>query len=300
LVIKTDKRIFNLDVSLKEDFFYQAKPNENIEIQVNDSIKRIYRGAVRVTNMGKELRVVNITPIEKYVAGVVAGEVGAKAEPELIKAHAILARTYALKKISIASLSDLAYHQVFKGYSLLAQDYEFYSAETADRVLRNGGKLADVMYHAECGSLIYHAGEYWPATDRYISPSNLPGTMSLGKSWQVIITRKQLETVFENANTVKRLVTVPVTIDLGNQIKNIESFRLGINRKYGWNTIASNEFTIQTVSAGWLLKGKGRGHLIGMCQQQANKLSQQGWHFDQLLKLFYPNYEIEYLNDHGH
>jgi stage II sporulation protein D len=293
LVISTNHRVFHLDTSLQGEFFFQAKPGEDIEISVNDSIHRIYRGSIRVTQAKNELRVENITPLENYVAGVVAGEIGGSAEPEFIKAQAILARTYALNKSTKTVLSDLAYHQVFKGFSALAKRYLFYSAETAGMVLNSSGKIADVMYHAECGSAIYPAGEFWPVHERYILPSILPSEMLHGEEWQASLSREQLSNVFTEATVLKRLEIVPVIIDLGNQKKNVESFRLEINRIYGWNNIPSNEFIVQSTSDGWILKGKGRGHLVGLCQQQANQLAMDGWQYDQLLALFYPTLEIE-------
>jgi stage II sporulation protein D len=293
LVITTDKREFRLDTSLQGEFFFQAKPDENIEINVNDSVRRIYRGSIKVTKVGNELRVENITPLESYVAGVVAGEIGAAAKPEFIKAQAILARTYALNKAAKTSLSDLAYHQVFKGFSSLAKQYKFFSIQTEGMVLNNSGSIADVMYHAECGSAIYHAREFWPASDSYALPSPLPSEILPGEGWQISLSKEQVSSTFSGVTTIKRLAIAPIAIDMGNQKKNVESFRLGINRKYGWNTIPSNEFTIQPTIGGWILKGAGRGHLVGLCQQQANELAKNGWRYDQLLELFYPTLEIE-------
>lgn len=293
LIITTNNRIFHLDTSLQGEFFYKANPNEDIEISVNDSVHRIYRGSIRVIKEGDELRIENTTSVENYVAGVVAGEIGSEAEPEFIKAQAILARTYALNKAAKTMLSDLAYHQVFKGFSLLASKYKFYSAQTAGLVLKDSDRLADIMYHGECGSAIYSAGEFWPIHGTYTLPRVLPSEMLEGEEWQVFVSQKQLNSVFSGAATMKRMQSTPISIDLGNQKKNAELFRLGINRQYGWNTIPSNEFTIQSSASGWVLKGKGRGHLVGLCQQQANQLAMNGWRYDQLLSLFYPSLEIE-------
>lgn len=294
LIVTTNNRVFHLNTSLQSEFFFQAKTGEDIEIRINDSIHRTYRGSIRVTKEDGELRVENITALESYVAGVVAGEIGGAAEPEFIKAQAILARTYALNKSSKTALSDLAYHQVFKGFSSLAKQYKFYSAQTAGMVLNDSGRIADIMYHAECGSAIYHAGEFWPVHNSYALPGLLPPEMLHGEEWQVSLSIEQLRRTFSGAKMIKLLATAPITIDLGNQKKNIESFRLGINRKYGWNIIPSNEFTIQPVLGGWVLKGRGRGHLVGLCQQQANQLAMDGWRYDQLLLLFYPELEIEH------
>lgn len=287
VTIKTHSRIFQLNNITNSDFEYHAPLDEDIEITVNNDIHRIYRGTIRAHWAGDEFTLENSTPLEMYVAGVVIGEIGANAEPELIKAQAILARTYALKTLKHEALFDLAYHQVFHGFNDYAQAVYPYTRQTKDIVLYQKNELADVLYHAECGSHIYQAGEFWHAAN-YHPPVNLPSGLNKGAQWHAILTEEQLKKVFPDTIQVIRRAGIPVMIDLGTQKKAVEDFRLAINREYGWNTIPSNEFHVQPQGEGWLLSGRGRGHLVGLCQQQAEQLARQGWQYGQILNLFYP------------
>jgi SpoIID/LytB domain protein len=126
----------------------------------------------------------------------------------------------------------------------------------------------------------------------------LPDSIALGQPWKITLSKQQISKVFPGASKLfRKSESQPVKIDIGQGLINIESFRLGINRQYGWNTIPSNEFTIEQKTEGWLLKGRGRGHLVGLCQQQANELAGQGWQYHEILKLFYPSLSIEKLNE---
>ncbi len=289
--IETSHRIFHLDQSRPDSVEFTAPVEEQIVVKVNNNISRIYRGKVQAQWAGDEYIIHNTTPLEVYVAGVVIGELGAGIHPELARAQAILARTYALKARQRGSLSDLAYHQVFKGFDAHAQKIFAYTKETGGLVLRYQGKLADVLYHAECGSNIYGTGEFWNSSS-YQSAVALPVGMKKGAMWATQLSDRQIKEVFPHYTGIKIVDSIPIMIDLGNRQIDIESFRLAINRKFGWNTIPSNEFNLKSEHSGWQFIGRGRGHLVGMCQLQANELAQHGWHYQQILKLFYPQYSI--------
>ena len=293
LTVETRSRIFQLAHGVPPQFEFSAPVDQPMTITVGD-LQRSYRGTIQVSWSGDEYVLKNITPIEMYVAGVVVGELGSQAEPELIKAQAILARTYALKTRQRETLADLAYHQVFHGFDHYAQSIYAITRQTHDLVLMQDGRLADALYHAECGSAIYQAGEFW-RVDNYQVPIELPAGMTKGQPWQVFLTEAQLSAVFPKATQLSQLRTIPMMMDLGSEQRNIETFRLMINRKYGWNTIPSNEFDIQRQSQGWLLQGHGRGHLVGLCQLQAGELAGQGLGYEQILGVFYPDLKLTSL-----
>ena len=55
-----------------------------------------YRGSIDVTRSGSGLLAVNTLPLESYVAGVIAAEVGASWPAEALKTQAVAARSYAV------------------------------------------------------------------------------------------------------------------------------------------------------------------------------------------------------------
>lgn len=295
LEVRTRSRIFRLQPRSHPHWRFTAPDGEDIRITVNGDPQRVYRGSITVDWVGSEYRVENRTPLEIYVAGVVTGELGTGKDEELIKAQAVLARTYALKTLAREPLSDLAYHQVFKGFDRYAQRVYPVSQQTRNEVLQHEGKLADALFHAECGSAIYHAGQFWPSADT--GPTReLPAGIPTGHPWRVHLSDEQVARVFPNARQLVRLERqYPVVIDTLESQWPVETFRLMINRRFGWNTIPSNEFHIRRQTRGWQLDGRGRGHLVGLCQQQAEQLAEAGWRYRDILQLFYPELEIATL-----
>jgi stage II sporulation protein D len=57
--------------------------------------KREYPGALEIVPSGESLVVINELPLEDYLAGAVKAEAGDKMPMEMLKAQAIVARTYA-------------------------------------------------------------------------------------------------------------------------------------------------------------------------------------------------------------
>ena len=57
--------------------------------------KREYPGALEIVPSGENLVVINEVPLEDYLAGAVKAEAGDKMPMEMLKAQAIVARTYA-------------------------------------------------------------------------------------------------------------------------------------------------------------------------------------------------------------
>ncbi|MEJ2075806.1 MAG: SpoIID/LytB domain-containing protein [Reinekea sp.] len=296
LDITTRSRVFHLTPQTHLHWQFSAPLGEDITVTVNNELQRVYRGNLTVDWDGDEYRIENKTPLEVYVAGVVVGELGADSEVELIKAQAVLARTYALKVGAREPLSDLAYHQVFAGFDVYARRRYAITLQTRGEVLLRAGELAAALFHAECGSAIYFAGQFWPTADKRRALP-LPVGVSVGAPWQVMLTDAQLAEVFPDVEQLVLLARQPVVVDIGARQIGLESFRLQVNRRFGWNRLPSNEFSVERLRDGWLLRGRGRGHLVGMCQRQAGELARNGIGYRGILALFYPESEVSGVSD---
>ena len=122
-------------------------------LKIND---RRYRGQLRVLIVKDFLCLINLVPLEKYLYGVVPKEFKTT-YPELAKAQAIVARTYALghrgkyEKQGFDFTNDSS-SQVYGGFD--AEDKICSAAVDATRgmVLLYEGKLARYpLYHSTCG-----------------------------------------------------------------------------------------------------------------------------------------------------
>ncbi|MCW8814241.1 MAG: SpoIID/LytB domain-containing protein, partial [Chlorobium sp.] len=77
----------------------------------------------------------------------------------------------------------------------------------------------------------------------------------------------------------------------GNEIRSI--LRTSDNKNILWSTM----FDLSTNSNSIVLKGKGFGHGVGLCEWGAIVLSRKGWKYKDILQHYYPGTNVEKYND---
>lgn len=278
-----------------------------VELEGGSNISRTYYGSLLIDKIGSELLIVNITPLKRYIASVVISEM-AWSSNEAMLAQAVLVATYAINKKNINSLSplskgvlkrydlsDLAYDQVYTGASLYEEKFYQRIKNRHVQLIHNDGKLIDAVYHAECGSKVLSAEQVWgrampSLTNVFIDKDELKGQL-----WQVAIERGALDKIFEtdfgSYTLTKRDEQLGVKVN--DDWYGIDEFRLSIDRALGWNTLPSNEFTLEVNARDVVFVGRGRGHLVGMCQNLAIHFSKKGWGLKKILLWFYPFSDIK-------
>lgn len=118
---------------------------------------RRYAGSLEVAPGPAGLTVVNELPLEDYLRGVLGAEMpGGPESLEALKAQAVAARTYALKRLgSRAALGfDLfadVQDQVYAGLDGASPAADRAVRETRGAVLLSEGLLLDAYYHSTCG-----------------------------------------------------------------------------------------------------------------------------------------------------
>lgn len=76
------------DVVIGVDFHWERKEDQ------------VFSGALRIhPNTGGRLTIINETPVETYLTSVIASEMSAAAHPELLKAHAVISRSWLLAQL---------------------------------------------------------------------------------------------------------------------------------------------------------------------------------------------------------
>ena len=75
------------DVTIGVDFHWEQKENQRFE------------GALKLTPEGEKVRAVNVVNLEDYLKSVISSEMSATSSPELLKAHAVISRSWLLAQI---------------------------------------------------------------------------------------------------------------------------------------------------------------------------------------------------------
>lgn len=264
-------------------------------------------------------------PLEDYLVGVVAAEMPARFEEEALKAQAVAARTYALKRLKAYGGSGCAKHpeadictdpsccQAYLKEDELRRrwgifSYPEYQLKIADAVAATNGlvitydyQLIDPVYHASCGGLgTEDAAAVWGNAVPYLKPVSCPyDDNSPHQMAETVLTLKDLE------KQLGEKVTVPVSGGLDLQVLvrtasgRVKELKVGnvtlpgteVRQRLGLN---STSFSWQLAENGKVIfTTYGKGHGVGMCQYGANGLAKQGQDFRAILKHYYTGVEIE-------
>lgn len=260
--------------------------------------------AIKNSDTGK---VSNIN-LEEYVIGVVAGEMPASFSMEALKAQAIAARTYAIYKMNTATkeydlVTDIT-NQVYitneKMQENWQENYEYYYNKikdavktTKDLIMTYNGEVICSFYFSTSNGSTEDASLVFGEAKDYLKSVSSPEN---SKETKVTLTKEEFCTKLGiTCNEIK--------------ISNIEASNTGrinyitINDKKFKGTIVrtklglrSTDFDINVSSEKVEITTKGYGHGVGMSQYGANILANEGKTYEEILKYYYQNINIEKIS----
>ncbi len=71
-----------------------------------------------------------------------------------------------------------------------------------------------------------------------------------------------------------------------------EAGRLELARKLGWSVLPSSNYEVSRQGRTIVLRGRGQGHGIGLCQRGAGAMAASGADFRAILAHYYPNTSV--------
>jgi stage II sporulation protein D len=162
---------------------------------------RPYRGHLRLVQDGRGFTVVNVIEVEDYLKGVLKMEVNPSWPMEVLKAQAVIARTYALRnrnKHGSAGYDICAtsHCQVYRGVN--AEDPVLNRAVDSTRgmVLKYQGELAATFYHSDSGGHTADVSTVWSSAIPYLMGKPEPiAYESPYSNWQVKIPLLEIQRV---------------------------------------------------------------------------------------------------------
>lgn len=304
----------------------ELHPASSPGLWVND---RLYRGIVRFVADGQRtFRVVNILPLEHYIAGVIDGEMPVDFPAESRKVQAVAARSFAvMQRLRAAPDADFDLYasplrsQHYRGYQYRdptgatkageSDAARRVTRETQGLVCTRNGKLFRTYYSACCGGQTTKGALYFPDAD------DLPGVKCNAcdacpkHRWSIRLNAEELSTAVRKAaaRSIDRRFRVDKAeangIDDRNEIPQVtfedsaghkeEVSGVALRSAIGVNKLYSAWFTVRRDGDDFVLEGRGYGHGVGMCQWGAAGLAKQGSDFRAILKRYYPGSKIQPL-----
>lgn len=254
---------------------------------------------------------IDTVPFESYIIGVLAGEMPANFELEALKAQALAARSYVLKKIeqnknNDYDIVDTVMNQVYLDESQMKAKWKDQYEEKLQKITKavNDTQGEYIAYNGEViQAFFFSTSSGKTENSEEVFQESLPYLRSVDSTWDSDVSpvfneiyKFTLEEFYQKLNLPyeeKLQINIVDTTSTG-RIKNIEINRqkfkasdltklLNLRSTYFNIEQNGNIITIQT---------KGYGHGVGMSQYGAQAMALKGYNYQEIIKYYYQNVEI--------
>ena len=321
--------------------------------------QQTFRGALRLVVEADKVLAINELPVEQYLESVISSEMRATASPELLKAHAVISRSWLLyqmrkrqangekkennffsfakKEDELLRWYDREDHTLF---DVCADDHcQRYQGitrasvpavaaavkATRGQVLMYDGSLCDARFSKCCGGRTEEFQYCWEDTPKpYLVSVSDPFCHTSDRrilsqvlndydqetpdfyNWRVEYTQEELtELVNRNLKLDLGDITDLVPLDRGKSgriwrlqlVGTKRSFIIGkeleIRRALSDTHLYSSAFDVEKQGDRFIIKGRGWGHGVGLCQIGAAVMGEKGYSYDDILLYYYRGAEIK-------
>lgn len=244
--------------------------------------------------------------LEEYLVGVVAAEMPASFNSEALKAQAVLARTYALKKISKGekltdTVSTQAYIDKNEMQNKWGNEYSKYYNKivsavnsTKGRVVKYNGNYIEALYHSTSNGKTENAKEVWG--------QDIPYLKSVDSSWDKKTT-SYLKIENKEFNTLMKVLGINFDKNTNieilsrdesgrvSEVKVADKTYTGVEFRTLLN-LRSADFDISVTDNGLEIITRGYGHGVGMSQYGANEMAKLGYNYKDIINHYFTNVKI--------
>ncbi len=326
----------HLDISLLKNGFKLSNPKRIFTFRREDIVRlfpketaswftfknKTYKGGIILSiNSEGKINVVNKLSLEEYLKGVVPAEMpsGNPAYLEALKAQAVCARSYSLKKMLYRKTQPFDVYadvrdQVYSGRDVEKPLATEALAATHGDVLMFHDTLATVYYHSTCGGVLEAVQNVWNTKPfPYLQPqkdilgNGFACSVSPLFRWERQFNFTELDSLFslrfnktllhQTVSDTTQLVFKSQVLDrtaqgrvqkmqlaYGDTSVTLEGYairRFFSKKKQG--ALPSSFFTLSSNDSTIILTGGGSGHGVGMCQWGALNMSQKGFKYYDIL-----------------
>ena len=275
--------------------------------------QRPYPGVLEILLGPEGLMVVNQLPLEEYLVGAVKAEAGDKWPLEMLKAQAIVARTYAAyhRRLNAAKPYHLVSSTANQQYAgQVAETSPAWSAvrETEGQILLWEGDLFPAFYHTDSGG-------YTEDPRAVFAASNMPAlppvrvefpSASPHHAWILDVPLADLAAALRRGGVsvgsivglrvVERSASLRVSRIAVDGTRGTATLRGNdLRRLVGYDTLKSTLFAVSVDRAYARFAGRGYGHGVGLDQWSAKTMAEQGYTARQIALYYYPGATLSSL-----
>jgi len=291
------KKVNFIGISKENSFKIKTPSSKHIKTYEDNLI-------VNLHNYYNYMQLVNNIDIDNYVAGVVQSEVGKSPPFEYLKLQAIICRTYALKNINRHkaegfSLCDKVHCQAYNHKTSSDKVKEAAQSTSGIVIVDSDINLITATFFSNCGGQTANAEEVWKQQLYYLR--SVKDTFCLHENnatWTKVIPKitwikylKKYNT--SNVNLDYKCATeyFQLTREQYYQKDNVKIPFVNIRKDF---KLKSTQFDVIPDGKNIILKGKGFGHGVGLCQEGAMRMAKLGYSYIYILHFYYE--EVHLIN----
>jgi stage II sporulation protein D len=259
-------------------------------------IKQYYSGDLKCAPDFGTLLFINISDIEKYISGVVLAEGGAGKYPEYFKTQAIIARTYMYKYFDKHlddkyNVCDNTHCQAFNG---LSSDSVLNKAVLETKGLVILGKDSTLIvstFHSNCGGETSSSDDVWLSDQPYLRSVVDPYCLSSrNATWQKSFAVGDWITYMRNSGFNGK-ADDPAIFNFPQKSRRSDykagSFTLALLKIRSDLNLRSTFFSVYAEGDSIILKGRGYGHGVGLCQEGSMAMAAKGFDYREIIRFYY-------------
>lgn len=292
-----------------------------------------YAGGLKFIVEGDRITAVNCIGMEDYLMSVISSEMKSSASIELLKAHAVISRSWLKARLKDHKAGHEHFDvcaddhcQRYQGLTMAVGDDVCRAIDrTWGQVLEYGGDICDTRYSKCCGGRTELFSTCWEDVDLpYLQSVEDPFCDCENSSiLSQVLNDYDLHTAdFHDwtlqytTDELSELVRTRTGIDFGTIValeavergpsgrikylritgtlrEEVIGKELAIRKALSSSHLKSSAFEIEKSPDGFVLKGRGWGHGVGLCQIGAAAMAAQGYDYRQILSHYYVGAEIK-------
>jgi stage II sporulation protein D len=259
-------------------------------------------------------------PLESYIQGVVASEMPAEFELEALKAQALAARTYIIRRLIAkdysdspegAIVTDTQTHQVYQNEEELRErwglEYERRISRinqavngTVGQVLTYEGRPINATFFSTSNGYTENSEDYWSAKIPYLRSVPSPWDESSPRFNDQIIMpveefQKKLDVKMALPASTNGTFSHILSTTSGKRVKEV---KIGdqvftgreVRERLG---LSSSHFDFNLEEGQVIINTFGWGHGVGMSQWGANGMAKEGYSAEEIVKYYYKEIQVQ-------
>ena len=263
---------------------------------------------VRVKRVEKNT--IETIPLEQYLIGVLSGEMPVSYELEALKAQAVAARTYTLKKMEtnknnqfdiVDNTNDQMYLDNNYLKSVWKENYDNYINKIKQAVNETSGEY--LTYDGQIIKAFFFSTSSGKTENcKDVFGENLPYLVSVSSTWDESSPSYLDKKTFSKKDFYEKL-NLPYEDELDieitrNDTNSINTITINDNEMKGTDfryelDLKSTNIDINETDNQIEITSKGFGHGVGLSQFGAQQLALKGYKYDEILKYYYKGTEFK-------